>query len=214
MTMRSGIAPEGQERSFIDRARRAQIIDCAIDVIAERGFAGATLAEIAARAEVSKGVISYHFEGKNELIQQVVESVYTEAFNQIFGAMERETTAAGKLRAYIRANLEFMRDHHRRMLARVEVFTSFRKDDGSLFYDVSYNEEPLQLLSNICMQGQESGEFRRFDPRVMAITLQASLDSILVMLPLHPEIDLAAYADQLIALFDHATRADGRASTG
>lgn len=202
--MRSEIVPDGQARSFIDRARRAQIIECTIDVIAERGFGGASLSEIARQAGVSKGVISYHFAGKNELIQQVVKSVYSEAITLIFEAMEREATAAGKLRVYIRANLDYFRNHRRRMLAMVEVFTNFRREDGSLFYDVSYNEELWQTLAAICDNGQASGEFRAFDSRVMAIAIQAALDSVLVMQPSHPETDLDAYTRELIDLFEWA----------
>ena len=67
------------ERSFIENARRAQIIECAINAIAELGYANASLAEIAKRAGVSKGVISYHFDGKRELMQQVINTVIEKA---------------------------------------------------------------------------------------------------------------------------------------
>jgi TetR/AcrR family fatty acid metabolism transcriptional regulator len=204
--MRSEFATGDQARSFIERARRAQIIDCAIDVIAERGLTSATLAEIAKRAGVSKGVISYHFAGKNELIQQVVESVYGEAFSQIFEAMEREETAAGKLSTYISANLDFMQKNHKRMLAMVQVFTTFRKDDGTLFYDASHSEELLSALASVCAAGQAAGEFRDFDPRLMALTIQSTLDAILVEMPFRPDADLSHYANELTQLFSYATR--------
>ena len=52
--------------SFIEEARRRQIIDTAIRTIATRGYSRTSLAEIAREAGISKGVISYHFEGKGE----------------------------------------------------------------------------------------------------------------------------------------------------
>ncbi|MEV7908062.1 TetR family transcriptional regulator, partial [Streptomyces anulatus] len=59
--MRPENEPVGQNtKSFIERARRAQIIASAIEVIAEHGFANASLARIAKHAGISKGVISYH----------------------------------------------------------------------------------------------------------------------------------------------------------
>ena len=69
--MRSEKGAGGQKpRSFIEEARRAQIISSAIEVIAELGFARASLAQIARHAGISKGVISYHFAGGEVLIAQ------------------------------------------------------------------------------------------------------------------------------------------------
>ena len=214
--MRSKIGTKGQEpRSFIEQARRTQIIASAIEVIAERGFGRASLVEIARHAGISKGVISYHFGGKDELIRETVTSVYTEAFETTGNRMERESSAAGQLRAYIRGRLDYMKTHRRRMLAMVEIFSNFRNSEGRLHYDASYNEPVFEWLESIFKAGQESGEFRAFGTRVMAIALQGALDSLLFELPLHPEIDLETYAAELTMLFDHATRAqDTERTTG
>jgi Bacterial regulatory proteins, tetR family len=47
------------ERTFIEAARRNQIVAAAIDTIAEVGYARASFARIAARAGISPGLISY-----------------------------------------------------------------------------------------------------------------------------------------------------------
>ena len=54
-------------------------MDAAIDVLYESGFAAASLGAIAERIGVSKGVLSYHFTGKSELLREVVGHVLTEA---------------------------------------------------------------------------------------------------------------------------------------
>lgn len=53
--------------------RREQLIDIARKVFAERGFDGASVEEIAARAEVSKPVVYEHFGGKEGLYAVVVD---------------------------------------------------------------------------------------------------------------------------------------------
>ena len=72
--MRSESNPDGKkaERSFIETARRAQIMAAAIDTIAEVGYGQASLARIAETAGTSKGVIIYHFGGKDELVRELV----------------------------------------------------------------------------------------------------------------------------------------------
>lgn len=45
--------------SFVEGARRAQIVQCMIEIIASLGYAQASLASIAERAGISKGVMGY-----------------------------------------------------------------------------------------------------------------------------------------------------------
>ena len=62
--------------SFIEAARRRQIVECTIDTIAAKGYAQASLSVIAKKAKISKGVISYHFASKDDLIHQVISHIF------------------------------------------------------------------------------------------------------------------------------------------
>lgn len=46
-----------------------------IDAIVELGFARVSVAEVARRAGVSKGVVTYHFAAKDDLIRAVIADV-------------------------------------------------------------------------------------------------------------------------------------------
>jgi len=70
--------------------RREQLIEIARTVFAERGFEGASVEEIAARAEVSKPVVYEHFGGKEGLYAVVVDR----EVRQLLGMM-REALSAG-----------------------------------------------------------------------------------------------------------------------
>lgn len=60
---------------------RARIMVAARDVIAERGYFGATVAEIAERSSLSLGAIYRYFENKDtlflEILEELVEDLYT-----------------------------------------------------------------------------------------------------------------------------------------
>ncbi|MCU1643125.1 MAG: TetR family transcriptional regulator [Nocardia sp.] len=45
-------------------------------MISEVGYGNASLAKIVKHAGISKGVISYHFEGKDDLMTQLVIQLY------------------------------------------------------------------------------------------------------------------------------------------
>ena len=55
-------------------ARPAEIIEAALSVFAENGFAAARLDEIARRAGVSKGALYLYFETKEDLFRAVVRA--------------------------------------------------------------------------------------------------------------------------------------------
>ncbi|MGW7517971.1 TetR/AcrR family transcriptional regulator [Streptomyces sp. NPDC054796] len=199
------------ERSFIEKARRAQIIEAAVEVIAERGYAMASLARIAQHAGISKGVISYHFAGKDELIERLVEQVYGEIGAFIGPRRDGRAEAAARLRMHIESLAEYMRSHRARHIALIEIFGSFRTGDGALYYGVERAEPVYSTLEEIFRDGQRSGEFRDFDVRVMAVSLQSAIDGMFAYWRAHPDVDLTAYAGELADLFAHATRAGGPA---
>src|SRR5690348_3623387 len=90
-----------KQRSFIEEARRAQIVASAIEVIAELGFARASLAQIARHAGISKGVISYHFGSKDELMVEVVTRVYTAVAEHAVAKMQGVESASQLLRTHV-----------------------------------------------------------------------------------------------------------------
>ncbi|MEU9117030.1 TetR/AcrR family transcriptional regulator [Streptomyces sp. NPDC048483] len=200
-------APE-PERSFIEKARRAQIIDAAVDTIAARGFAKASMAQIAERAGISKGVISYHFAGKSEVIERVVDQIYEEIGAFVGARLEGRAGAAAWLRGYIESVAEYMHSHRTQLAALGEIFSHYRTADGAPHYGVASSEPIYTALEKVFLEGQESGEFRMFDVRVMAVSLQAGVDNMFAYWSARPERDLAAYGRELAGIFEHATRAE------
>ncbi|SDC95470.1 TetR/AcrR family transcriptional regulator [Glycomyces harbinensis] len=207
--MRSNPRTTGQsdaEPTFTEAARRAQILRHAIDVVADHGYAGASLNRIAEHAGISKGLISYHFAGKDDLLKAIVLDVFTRGGGFLY---ERETrkpaTAGGALRSYLEGHLAFIGSHSREVGAVVEVVRNLRNDEGRLVYDNAWDAETYGELMGIFEAGQASGEFREFDPRVMAIAVRRVIDGFTFQVMGSPDVDVAAFTAEVVALFDHAT---------
>jgi TetR/AcrR family transcriptional regulator, fatty acid metabolism regulator protein len=208
LVVRTENISSGQEdRSFIEIARRAQIVECAIDAIAELGYANASLAEIARRARISKGVISYHFASKQELIEQVVKWVIEKHTALMLPRIFAEHSAAGMLRAYIESNLEFLGTYRNYILAVMNIAAGARGDDGKPTIGLEVTFEPaVRELEKLLRHGQKRGEFREFSTRVMAVTIRNTIDLLSPLLAADPKLDLKLYAKELATLFDMATR--------
>jgi TetR/AcrR family fatty acid metabolism transcriptional regulator len=210
--MRSESRQGGQpkDRTFIETARRAQIMAAAIDTIAKLGYGQASLARIAETAGTSKGVICYHFGGKDDLIKELVAELSAKGRAYLGPRLEAEPDGAGMLRTYIESNVAFMRDNRNHVVAAVEIALNARGTDGSPLYDFSIRDAGVAALQQLLAHFQGTGEFRAdFDPQVMAMAIRAALDAVAPRLARDPGLDLGHHARELAELFHIATRPEG-----
>ena len=59
---------QSQGRKASKDVRRQQLIDATIQVLAQRGYASLTVADVAKTAGLSVGIINFHFESKEKLL--------------------------------------------------------------------------------------------------------------------------------------------------
>lgn len=189
-------------RSVTANARRSQIITAASDVIAEVGYGQASFARIAERAGLSSTrLISYHFAGKDDLITAVAEDVVASIGDYVARRLRAETSAVGKLRAYIEGMVEYTMDHRARLKTLLEIILG-----GGLHYDPGSEQSVVGHLEAILCQGQIDGEFRQFEPRVVSTAVQRAVEGLPFLLESVPDLDCAAYGRELVTLFDLGTR--------
>ncbi|MBF6170499.1 TetR/AcrR family transcriptional regulator [Nocardia blacklockiae] len=205
--MRPENSPDGQRRSFIEEARRRQIIAAAVDVIAEFGYGNASLARIARQAGISKGVISYHFDGKDDLMEQLVVQLYVSAAEQIAPAVTAAEGPRERVLAYIRSNLEFIDANRKYVAALTDVVINLRDADGQLRFAGGDGEQEIkQPLVDLLTDGQRGGVFGEFDPVAMAESIRDAIDGAAGRAIRAADFDLTAYSAHLCRLYDLATR--------
>ncbi|MET0865448.1 MAG: TetR family transcriptional regulator [Nakamurella sp.] len=186
--------------------RRAQIIEAAIAVIAESGYSKASFARIATTAGLSSTrFISYHFKGKADLMSAVVADVLGSIGAHVGSRVAAETTATGMLRTYIEAVVDYIDGHRSRMIALTEIMLGAGFDEG-----IAGDQQATGALESMLEFGQRAGEFRDFDRKVMATTVQRSVDGLPFALQADPTIDCAGYASELVTIFQLATAKGAR----
>ena len=197
------------KRTFIEDARRQQIVQSAIETIAELGYAKASLDRIAERAGLSsKGLISYHFAGKDELIGEVVSTIFRSIGRFMHDRVNAQTTATGALRAYIEGTIDYLDGNRHQMQALLEIFLGHAAGAGPMAGEKVATTPAFEHVERILVWGQESGEFRDFDVRAMAVAVQKSLEALPVLLRADPTLDLKMYAREFATLFELATKAE------
>lgn len=194
----------GQERrSFIEEARRGQIIQAAIETIAEHGYAQASFARIAKHAGISAGLISYHFANRADLINQVMVTVHTSMDTDLKARLEGSANHAESLRRLVAGYVHYCAAHPKELIAISRIAASATETRE---WVKQQRDATLAEMEDMFRGGQAAGEYRPFAPRVMALTLMSALEAVTVELFEQPDTDVTRLASELADLFDHATQ--------
>ena len=89
----------------IEEMRRRELVEVTIDSLAEVGFVGTTLSQIAARAGVSPGLVAHYFDDKDGLLDAAFRSLARRVGSQVRARLRLVATPRGRIQAVIDANL-------------------------------------------------------------------------------------------------------------
>jgi len=92
-------------QSPIEDSRRHQLVEVTIDSLAELGYVGTTLAQIATRAGVSPGLVAHYFGDKDGLLDAAFRSLARRVGNHVRARLRQVSTPRGRIQAVIDANL-------------------------------------------------------------------------------------------------------------
>lgn len=195
------------QKSFIEQARREQIVAAAIDVLYERGFAAASIGAIAERIGVSKGVISYHFAGKDELLREVVAHVLAEAGEYMRPRVAAAGSSLDALQRYVTSNLEYIDARRPKIMAFIEITNGMPQGGTEPPPYEEGHREAVGGLQRLLEAGQAVGEFGEFSAYVVAVSMRASIDALSTLLREDPAMDVRAYGAELLRLYQRAVLA-------
>ena len=97
--------------------RRNEIIDVAQGLFLSKGYEQTSVQDILDGAGIAKGTFYLYFDGKEQLLFELVNQLRQKAMEEFLAAVEQETTVAGKLRTMIRMSLDAF--HEYPLLARL-----------------------------------------------------------------------------------------------
>jgi len=136
-------------------AKQGMIVDAALKVFRERGYANARMADIARRAGVSYGLVYHYFGSKEVLFEMIVESWWS----ALYAMMEHEIASSDDIRDKLVNIIEFFLNTYGQKPNLMSIFVS-----EVCRSSVYHTEEGLSkflkffsLCEQVMVQGQESG---------------------------------------------------------
>ena len=183
-------------------ARPDEIIDAALVVFAEKGFAAAKLDDISRRAGISKATLYLYFDTKEEIFRAVART----AVASLLKALETQAKGADAPFAELAPKLleraaELMKGGRVPAIARMVIGESRNFPDLARIWHDDVVTSIIGIITGIIARAQARGEVAPDDPRLHAFPLMGPM----VMAMLFREVfgrvntnppDLHALADQ------------------
>jgi AcrR family transcriptional regulator len=183
-------------------ARPDEIIDAALVVFAEKGFAAAKLDDISRRAGISKATLYLYFDTKEEIFRAVART----AVALLLKALETQAKGADAPFAELAPKLleraaELMKGGRVPAIARMVIGESRNFPDLARIWHDDVVTSIIGIITGIIARAQARGEVAPGDPRLHAFSLMGPM----VMAMLFREVfgrvntnppDLHALADQ------------------
>ncbi|MFC4790025.1 MULTISPECIES: TetR/AcrR family transcriptional regulator [Giesbergeria] len=146
------------------QARPAELLDAALDLFVEKGYAATKVETVAARAGVSKGTLFLYFPSKADLFNAVVREnigIRFRQWNQEFEAFQGST--ADMLRYCYHSWWEHVGATKASGITKLMLCEAGNFPEIALFYQREVSEPGHALIRRILQRGIDSGEFRSVD---------------------------------------------------
>jgi AcrR family transcriptional regulator len=158
--------------------RRAQLLQAAVRVFAEKGFTQCRVADIAEEAGVAYGLVYHYFGSKDE----VLDTLFLDRWNvllELIADVDRQDVPA---REKLHAIASFIVDSYRHdpdlmKVIIVEVTRAANSFGAAHIGDIN---RAYRLIEGIVEQAQASGEFRRgIPPEFAAMAFYGAIEQVL-----------------------------------
>lgn len=202
MNSTEAIAPHKRERRKQDRP--GELLEAALDLFVEKGFAATRVEEVALRAGVSKGTLFLYFPSKEDLFKAVVRENVVAPVTQ--GAVEvaQFQGSTGELLEWMM--LQWWRRYGATKasgISKLVMSEASNFPDLAIFFRNEVIEPAHALVRNALQRGIDRGEFR---PMNIDLTLHSVMAPLLFLVmwkhsmgpccPNHEQIDPEAFISQ------------------
>ena len=181
--------------------KRQVILDSAWDVFREKGFAAATMSEIASRAGGSKATVYGYFENKETLFLEIM-LMGAHEMRETFHEVTHQHDFFGGLKRLTRVYVNFLFEAGIAEFRRIVIADGGRSGVGKLYYERGPGE-CLRMIAEFFSQAMDDGRMRRADPWIAATQVQGLCESGLFQQRLLGVID-GASEKQIRAVADAA----------
>jgi len=147
--------------------RRDLILECFVRHVAERGYDGTNLGDIASELKISKGTIVHHFTSKDRMLAEAHERYMHRRIAEARVIVTALRTPSERLAGLILAGLLYQHEDRSATIAFQREVNRFR-DDDVMRDSQQLRADYLAILVSVLDNGIADGSFRPVDAKVVA----------------------------------------------
>lgn len=182
------------------RPKYMQIIDAAVEVIAENGYHQSQVSKIAKQAGVADGTIYLYFKNKEDILISLFKEKMGQFIERIEEDIKEKATAKEKLALVISKHFSLLAGDH-----NLAIVTQLELRQSNLELRQKINEilkGYLNILDGILTEGIQSGELKEgLDVRLARQMIFGTIDETVTTWVMNDQkYDLAALSDSVLEL--------------
>lgn len=162
-------------RSKATTQTRDRLLDEALTLFSQRGYAATGIRDILKAAGVTQPTLYHHFADKAALLQTLIERHYGESQQRLSEIIANHATVAGKLLAFVTSSFEHCCVDPRvpRLMFQTYYGPTVPEIDGVLD---KMTEKRFRLVVSILQHGMQSGELSASNAEFLALSFCSMVD--------------------------------------
>ncbi|HWI53908.1 MAG TPA: TetR/AcrR family transcriptional regulator [Symbiobacteriaceae bacterium] len=188
-----------EENQRIRDERREQILMAAAKVFARKGLAATKIAEVAALAGASHGLVYHYFPSKEELFAALIERALFGATFVSQGALAQPGSPLDQLRWMLTLMLGGVLQQPDFFLVMVQAVTSDAVPRATRDLAIHQGAVSQAAVTQLIAAGQAAGQITAGDPEQLAIVLLAMINGLAIGVSADPTL-MAKYPDAEVLL--------------
>jgi len=184
------------------RNAEARLMASALTVFSEKGYDAASIREIIDGAGVTRPVLYYYFQNKEDLYARLVDA----KFSELVDAMERSISASSSCKQRLKrimASTFELAEHNLGVIRLIlQVFFAPPQSSPNLNRSHHLARRRFKLMEEVCREGIEDRELSGGDARSLALIFQGMMDMHIMAKSDRPDTCLSPeLADGLVEWF-------------
>lgn len=176
-----------QNRFAPKEVRRQQLIEATLDSLAENGVSGTTMAAVTGRAGLSMGIVSLHFQSKDNLLTSTLRHLSEEIRDAWVNIHSNEALSpAERLHSIVLASF----DPDIASTTKIAVWFAFFGEAKyrQIYRDMveEFDDERIDAIKDLCVEIIADGGYENVSPEVLATTIECLCDGLWLNMILYP----------------------------
>ncbi len=162
----------------LQNQRKEQILDAALKVLVQNGYEQSRMDDVVKSSKLSKGAIYWYYKSKKEMYLDLVNFWvlhYSVTLNYI---VEEGALPSRQLKDLFQYFIDQSESDPQPFIALTEFWSMAQKDEDFRKKLQKVYTNFLELIEGIIERGVKSGEFKKLDVRMTALSIMVNIESI------------------------------------